>query len=47
MNKALNGNKGGRSGMCSNVELSLEGKKTVLLSEDGAENAQRSFLLSK
>lgn len=29
------------------VELSLEGKKTILPSADGADNAQKSFLPSE
>lgn len=46
MNKALRGNEESRSGTCSDVELSLEGK-TIVLSADGADNAQKSFLPSK
>lgn len=45
--QALDGNEESRSGKCSNIELRLEGKKSVLLSADGAENAQKSFLPSK
>lgn len=40
MNKALDENEESRSGMCRNVEISLEGKKTLLLSGGGAENGQ-------
>lgn len=47
MNKALDGNEGSRSGIYSNVEFSLEGKKILLLSAYEAENSQKSFLLSK
>ena len=47
MIKALDGNEESRSGTCSSVEFSLEGKKAVSLSAAGTENAQKSFLLSK
>lgn len=45
MNKALDGSKESRSGMCISVGLNLEERKTVLMFADGAENAQKSFVL--